>query len=56
MVDLLDLSGVDVERDHLMVLGQQRGHGQADVAGAGDGDFHIDCFVIDSCLRLMGGR
>ena len=34
------LLGDDVNGHHFVVLGQQNGVGQADVAGAGYGDFH----------------
>ena len=37
-VDLLDLLGHDVQRVHLVVLREQDGEGQADVAGTGDSD------------------
>jgi hypothetical protein len=39
-VDHLHLGRHDVERHHLVVLGQKNGVGKTDVAGAGDGDFH----------------
>ena len=49
-VDLIDLGGVDVERDHIVMLCQQGGHGQADVAGSGDGDFHAFVLIAgDAC-------
>ena len=41
-VDLLDLLGHDVQRVHLVVLREQDGEGQADVAGTGDSDLHIN--------------
>lgn len=41
-VDLLDLLGHDVQRAHLIVLREQDGKGQADVAGTGDSDLHIN--------------
>lgn len=40
-VDLLDLLGHDVQRLHLVVLREQDGEGQADVAGTGDSDLHF---------------
>lgn len=40
-VDLLDLLGNDVQRVHLVVLREQDGEGQADVAGTGDSDLHV---------------
>lgn len=40
VVDLLDLLGHDVQRVYLVVLREQDGEGQADVAGAGDSDLH----------------
>ena len=40
-VDLLDLLGDDVKRVHLVVLREQDGEGQADVAGTGDSDLHV---------------
>src|SRR5699024_3049475 len=39
-VDELDLGRVDVQGHHVVVLGQDDGVGQPDVAGAGDGDLH----------------
>lgn len=39
VVDLLDLLGHDVQRVHLVVLREQDGEGQANVAGTGDSDF-----------------
>ena len=39
VVDLLDLLGHDVQRVHLVVLREQDGEGQADVAGTGDSNF-----------------
>ena len=39
VVDLLDLFGHDVQRVDLVVLREQDGEGQADVAGTGDGNF-----------------
>lgn len=41
VVDLLDLFGHDVQRVHLVVLREQDGEGQADVAGTGDSDLHV---------------
>ena len=41
VVDLLDLLGHDVQRVHLVVLREQDGEGQADVAGTGDSDLHV---------------
>jgi hypothetical protein len=41
VVDLLDLLGHDVQRVHLVVLREQDGEGQADVAGTGDSDLHF---------------
>ena len=41
VVDLLDLLGHDVQRVHLVVLREQNGEGQADVAGTGDSDLHV---------------
>ena len=40
-VDLLDLLGHDVQRVHLVVLREQDGEGQADVAGTGDSNLHF---------------
>lgn len=40
-VDLLDLLGDDVKRVDLVVLREQDGEGQADVAGTGDSDLHV---------------
>ena len=40
-VNLLDLLGHDVQRVHLVVLREQDGEGQADVAGTGDSDLHV---------------
>lgn len=40
-VDLLDLLGHDVQSVDLVVLREQNGEGQADVAGTGDSDLHI---------------
>ena len=39
VVDLLDLLGHDVQRVHLVVLREQDGEGQADIAGTGDSNF-----------------
>jgi hypothetical protein len=39
-VELVHLGGHNVDGHHLVVLGQQHGVGQTDVAGAGDGNFH----------------
>ena len=39
VVDLLDLLGHDVQRVNLVVLREQDGEGQANVAGTGDGNF-----------------
>ncbi len=47
-VDLLDLLGHDVQRVHLIVLQEQDGEGQADVAGTGDSDLHA--IALYSCL------
>ena len=41
VVDLLDLLGHDVQRVHLVVLREQDGEGQADVASTGDSDLHV---------------
>ena len=41
VVDLLDLLGHDVQRVNLVVLREQDGKGQADVAGTGDSDLHF---------------
>lgn len=41
VVDLLDLLGHDVQGMHLVVLREQDGEGQADVAGTGDSDLHV---------------
>lgn len=41
VVDLIDLLGHDVQRVHLVVLREQDGEGQADVAGTGDSDLHV---------------
>lgn len=41
VVDLIDLLGHDVQRVDLVVLREQDGEGQADVAGAGDSDLHV---------------
>ena len=41
VVDLLNLLGHDVQRVHLVVLREQDGEGQADVAGTGDSDLHV---------------
>ena len=41
VVDLLDLLGHDVQRVDLVVLREQDGEGQADVAGTGDSDLHV---------------
>ena len=41
VVDLLNLFGHDVQRMHLVVLREQDGEGQADVAGTGDSDLHV---------------
>lgn len=40
VVDLLDLLGNDVQRVDLVMLREQDGEGQADVAGTGDSKFH----------------
>lgn len=40
-VDLLDLLGHDVQRVNLVVLREQDGEGQADVAGTGDSNLHV---------------
>lgn len=40
-VDLLDFLGDDVKRVDLVVLREQDGEGQADVAGTGDSDLHV---------------
>lgn len=40
-VDLLDLLGHDVQSVDLVVLREQDGEGQADVAGTGDSDLHV---------------
>lgn len=40
-VDLLDLLGDDVQSVHLVVLREQDGEGQADVAGTGDSNLHV---------------
>ena len=47
-VDLLDLIGHDVKRVHLVMLREQDGEGQADVAGTGDSDLHF-------LLRFISG-
>lgn len=41
VVDLLDLLGNDVQRVHLVVLREQDGEGQTDIAGSGDGNLHF---------------
>lgn len=41
IVDLLNLLGHDVQRVHLVVLREQDGEGQADVAGTGDSNFYF---------------
>ena len=41
VVDLLDLLGHDVQGVDLVVLREQDGEGQADVAGTGDSDLHV---------------
>ena len=41
VVYLLDLLGHDVQGMHLVVLREQDGEGQADVAGTGDSDLHF---------------
>ena len=41
VVDLLDLLGHDVQRVDLVVLREQNGEGQADVAGTGNSDLHV---------------
>lgn len=40
-----DFCGDDVQRDYLVVLSQENGAGQANVAGAGNGSFHEDFFL-----------
>ena len=40
VIDLLDLLGHDVQCVHLVVLREQDGEGQTDVAGSGDCNFH----------------
>ena len=53
-VDLLDLLGHDVQRAHLVVLREQDGEGQADVAGTGDSDLHFSSHkTTPSKLRFM---
>lgn len=44
VVDLLDLLGHDVQRVHLVVLREQDGKGQADIAGTGNSDLHVSSF------------
>lgn len=50
-VDLLDLLGHDVQRVDLVVLREQDGEGQADVAGAGDGNLHF-LLRFESSIRV----
>ena len=41
VVDHLDFFGDDIESDNFVVLAQKSGEREPDVAGAGDGDFHV---------------
>ena len=45
--------GQDIERHHLIVLGEQNGIGESDVAGSGDGDFHGDISEFASGLTRV---
>ena len=51
-IEHLHAAGVDVEADDLVVLGQQDGHGQADITGPDDGD--LGSHVIPHCARVWG--
>lgn len=61
VVDLLGLLGHDVQRVDLVVLREQDGEGQADVAGTGDSDLHVilqlskskKCMKNGPCYRAM---
>lgn len=48
VVDLLDLLGHDVQRVDLVVLREQDGEGQADIAGTGDSDLHVILQLLKS--------
>lgn len=47
--------GDDVEHNHFVVLSQQNGIGQANVAGAGNGDFHEGRYSRGFRTRTMSG-
>jgi len=47
-----DFFGDDVERDHFVVLGEEDGVGEADVAGSGDGDFHKGRFKVQGTRKI----
>ena len=49
VVDLLDLLGHDVQRVDFVVLREQDGEGQADVAGTGDSDL----MSFSNCQRAI---
>ena len=52
VVNLLDLLGHDVQRVHLVVLREQDGEGQADVAGTGDSDLHVILQLSKNRLKI----
>ena len=55
IVDLLDLLGHDVQRVHLVVLREQDGEGQSDVAGTGDSDLHVILQLSKSIICAKNG-
>ena len=55
VVNLLDLLGQDVQRVHLVVLREQDGEGQADIAGTGDSDIHVILQLSKSKIRTKNG-
>ena len=55
VVDLLDLLGHDVQGAHLVVLREQDGEGQADVAGTGDSDLHINLQLSKNKIPTKNG-
>ena len=55
VVDLLDLLGHDVQRVDLVVLREQNGEGQADIAGTGDSYLHLILQLSKSKICTKNG-
>src|SRR5699024_9822806 len=54
VIDLGDLVGVDVQRDHLVVLREHDGIGQADISGPDDDDLHgYILLAVDAGTAIM---